>query len=260
MNRVAERFTQLRAQNEKALIPYIMGGDPDLGATRQLVETLAAAGADLIEVGVPFSDPLADGVVIQAAGQRALQGGCTTDKLLAALRPLLADLPAPVLLMAYYNMIYQRGLRSFVETAAAAGVAGLIVPDLPPDDSAELQQVAAEAEIALNYLVAPTSTAPRITVAATASTGFVYAVSLKGVTGVRQSLPPDLPQFVQRVRTATTKPVAVGFGIATPEQARMVAGFADGVIVGSAIVKAAYEDREFKLARRLVEGLKSAIS
>jgi tryptophan synthase alpha chain len=260
MNRVATKFAELRAKNQKALIPYIMGGDPDLGVTRQLVETLVAAGADFVEVGVPFSDPLADGTVIQAAGQRALQGGCTTDKLLTALRPIITDLPAPVLLMVYYNMIYQHGLRPFVEAAATAGVAGLIVPDLPPDDSVELQQVAAEAEIALNYLVAPTSTAPRIAAAAVASTGFVYTVSLKGVTGVRQSLPPDLPQFVQRVRAATDKPVAVGFGIATPEQARMVAELADGVIVGSAIVKAAAEGRDLQLVRRLAEGLKSAIS
>jgi tryptophan synthase alpha chain len=259
MNRVESRFVELSARREKALITYIMGGDPDLGATVRLLETLAAAGADLLEVGVPFSDPLADGAVIQAAGLRALQGGCTMTKLFAALQPVLKDLPVPTLLMIYYNMIYQKGVEAFVAAAAAAGVAGLIVPDLPPDDSDTVQQVARDYGMALNYLVAPTSTPDRIVTATAASTGFVYAVSLRGVTGARQALPPDLPQFVARVKAATPKPVAVGFGIATPEQAHQVAGLADGVIVGSAIVKAAYDDQGFKQVKQLAGSLKAAL-
>jgi tryptophan synthase alpha chain len=260
MNRVEARFAELSARKGKALIPYIMGGDPDLGATARLLETLVAAGADLIEVGVPFSDPLADGTVIQAAGLRALHGGCTMTKLFAALQPVLKDLPVPILLMIYYNMIYQKGVEPFFASAAAAGVAGLIIPDLPPDDSAVVQQVAQDYGLALNYLVAPTSTKERIATATAASTGFVYAVSLKGVTGVRQSLPPDLPRFVARVKAATPKPVAVGFGIATPEQARQVAKLADGVIVGSAVVKAAAEDQKFQQVKELVGDLKTAIA
>ncbi|MGD8401588.1 MAG: tryptophan synthase subunit alpha [Bacillota bacterium] len=259
MNRVEARFAALRARNEKALIPYIMGGDPDLGTTGRLLETLVAAGADLIEVGAPFSDPLADGAVIQAAGLRALRGGCTLTKLLAALQPVLKDLPVPAMLMIYYNLIYQKGVESFMAAAQAAGIAGLIIPDLPPDDSGEVRRTAAEYGVALNFLVAPTSTAARISTAAAASTGFVYAVSLKGVTGARQTLPPDLPRFVSRVKAATAKPVAVGFGIATPEQARQVATLADGVIVGSAVVQAAFADRNLHQVKQLVGDLKAAM-
>jgi tryptophan synthase alpha chain len=261
MNQVAARFAKLSVKQEKALIPYIMGGDPDLSATPRLLETLVAAGADLIEVGVPFSDPLADGAVIQAAGSRALQGGCTMDKLLAALRPVLKELPIPALLMLYYNMVYQKGVAAFLDAAAAAGVAGLIIPDLPPDDSIAFQQLAGEYGMALNYLVAPTSTPPRLAAAAAASTGFVYAVSVKGVTGARADLPADLPQFIRRVKAATTKPVAVGFGIATPEQARQVVKLADGVIVGSAVVNAvaAAPAPDYQQVKHLVGNLKAAI-
>ncbi|HYH03442.1 MAG TPA: tryptophan synthase subunit alpha, partial [Bacillota bacterium] len=240
-------------------IPYIMGGDPDLATTVRLLEVLVAAGADMIEVGVPFSDPLADGAVIQAAGQRALRNGCTVEKLFQALQSVALQLPVPVVCMIYYNLIYQRGIERFLEAAAEAGVSGLIIPDLPPDDSAELQQLAPRYGIALNYLVAPTSTGERIVKAAEASTGFVYAVSLKGVTGARQSLPPELPKFIQTVKAATPKPVAVGFGIATPEQARMVAGLADGVIVGSAVVKAAAEGPDLQQVKGLVSDIKSAM-
>jgi tryptophan synthase alpha chain len=259
MNRVESRFALLKKRNEKALIPYIMGGDPDLAATVRLLKLLAKSGADLIEVGVPFSDPLADGPVIQSAGLRALQGGCTLPKLLTALKPVLQELPIPVMLMIYNNMIYQRGARNFLTEVVAAGCAGLIVPDLPPDDAAEMRQAAAELGIALNFLVAPTSTAGRISKVAEASTGFVYAVSLKGVTGARASLPPELPEFIRKVQSFTAKPVAVGFGISTPEQAKTVAGMADGVIVGSAVVKAVAEDPSFHKAGELVRSMKTAI-
>lgn len=260
MNRVEARFAALSERKEKALITYMMGGDPELTVTPRLLETLVTAGADLIEVGVPFSDPLADGTVIQAAGLRALHGGCTMAKLLATLQPVLKDLPVPVLLMLYYNMIYQKGVKEFLAAAATAGVAGLIIPDLPPDDSDAVQEAAREYGVAVNYLVAPTSTTARLEAAAAASTGFVYAVSVKGVTGARQSLPPDLPQFVQRVKAVTTKPVAVGFGIATPEQAQQVAQLADGVIVGSAVVNAAFADRKLQQVKQLVSDLKAAIA
>jgi tryptophan synthase alpha chain len=259
MNRVESRFAFLKERNEKALIPYIMGGDPDLAASVRLLKLLAESGADLIEVGVPFSDPLADGPVIQSAGLRALQNGCTLPKLLAALQPVLKELPIPVMLMIYYNMIYQRGVPNFLEEVAAAGCAGLIVPDLPPDDAAKMRRAAAGLDLALNFLVAPTSTETRIARVAEASTGFVYAVSLKGVTGARASLPPELPEFVRKVKSFTAKPVAVGFGIATPEQARTVAQMADGVIVGSAVVKAAAADPGFREVQTLVRSLKNGI-
>lgn len=259
MNRVKSRFALLLEQKAKALIPYIMAGDPDLAATVRLIAALVEAGVDLIEVGVPFSDPLADGAVIQTAGQRALRNGCTVEKIFKTLKPVLADLPIPALLMIYYNQIYQRGVAAFLEAAAIAGVSGLIIPDLPPDDSEELQQLAPQYRIALNFLVAPTSTKARMIKVAEASTGFVYAVSLKGVTGVRQSLPPELPQFIRNVKAVTSKPVAVGFGIATPEQAHLVAGLADGVIVGSAVVQAAASDPTFKQVKALVSGIKKAL-
>ncbi|NLY91748.1 MAG: tryptophan synthase subunit alpha [Firmicutes bacterium] len=259
MNRVAERFQELKRAGRKAFIPYIMGGDPDLPRLPRILESLAATGVDLIEVGVPFSDPLADGPVIQAAGQRALRHGCTLTKLLTALKPVASSLPVPLLLMIYYNQIFQRGTARFLEEVKAAGGAGLIIPDLPPEAAGELSRLAADFEISLNFLVAPTSQAERIRMVATASTGFVYTVSVKGVTGAREQLPPELPAFVQRVKTLSPRPVAVGFGIATPDQARMVSRLADGVVVGSAIVQAIAEDTELKKMASLVKALREAI-
>lgn len=259
MNRVALEFYKLRESGRKAFIPYIMGGDPNLASLPRILEILTMAGADLIEVGVPFSDPLADGPVIQAAGVRALQSGCTLTGLLNTLKPVAASLSAPLMLMIYYNQIYQRGLKRFVEEVKEAGCAGLIIPDLPPEAGEELQGLAANFEIGLNFLVAPTSKPERIKAAAQASTGFLYAVSLKGVTGVRSSLPPELSDFIRRVKNQSDRPVAVGFGIATPEQARMVAGLADGVIVGSAIVRTIAENPGLDKVESLVKGLRDVI-
>lgn len=259
MNRVAAQFKNLREAGKKAFIPYVMGGDPDLASLPKILETLTESGADLIEVGVPFSDPLADGPVIQAAGVRALQHGCTLTKLLNTIKPVASVLAAPLMLMIYYNQVLQRGLEQFIEEIKDAGCSGLIIPDLPPDTAVELRELAARMEIGLNFLVAPTSRDERIKAAAEASTGFLYAVSLKGVTGTRNSLPPDLPEFIRRVKSLSERPVAVGFGIATPEQARMVAGLADGVIVGSAIVKAVAESSDLDKVQSLVKGLREAI-
>lgn len=256
MNRVALQFQKLKETKKKALIPYIMGGDPNLASLPRLLEVLNKAGADLIEVGVPFSDPLADGSVIQAAAVRALQQGCTLTKLLATLQPVTSDLSAPLILMIYYNQILQRGVKRFVEEVKAAGCAGLIIPDLPPEAAGELRELAGAAEIALNFLTTPTSKPARIKAAAEASTGFLYAVTVKGVTGVRNSLPLDLPDFLSRVKSISQCPVAVGFGIATPEQARMVAGLADGVIVGSALVQTIAADPSFKEAELLTRQLR----
>ncbi|MGE5607245.1 MAG: tryptophan synthase subunit alpha [Bacteroidota bacterium] len=259
MNRVALEFQKLRESGKKAFIPYVMGGDPDLSSLPRILETLAEVGADLIEVGVPFSDPLADGPVIQAAGVRALRNGCTLNKLLTAIKPVAASLATPLMLMIYYNQILQRGLERFMAEVKEAGCAGLIIPDLPPEAAEGLHKLAADLEIGLNFLVAPTSKDERIKAAAKASTGFLYAVSLKGVTGARNNLPTELPDFIMRVKSLSDKPVAVGFGIATPDQARMVAGLADGVIIGSAIVKAVAENAALDRARSFVKELREAI-
>lgn len=259
MNRVALQFQKLRETGKKAFIPYIMGGDPDLASLPRILEVLAEAGADLIEVGVPFSDPLADGPVIQTAGVRALKNGCALTRLLATIKPVAACLATPLMLMIYYNQVLQRGLERFMAEVKEAGCAGLIIPDLPPEAAGELRELAGRLEVGLNFLVAPTSKTGRIKAAAEASTGFLYAVSLKGVTGVRSSLPPELPDFIRRVKNLNDRPVAVGFGIATPEQARLVAGLADGVIIGSAIVRTIAENPGLDKVKTFVRGLREAI-
>ncbi|HOJ77148.1 MAG TPA: tryptophan synthase subunit alpha [Bacillota bacterium] len=259
MNRVAERFRLLKEKGQKALITYIMGGDPDLAATAELIEILAQNGVDLIEIGVPFSDPLADGPVIQAAGQRSLANGCNLAKLLQAIKPAIQKVDIPVVLMIYYNMIMQRSLPAFFAEISAAGCSGLIIPDLPPDEAEELITLGNQYNVALNFLVAPTSSETRVIKAAESTTGFIYAVSLKGVTGARDSLATDLPEFINRVKSKTDQPVAVGFGISKPEQARKVVELADGVIVGSAIVKTIAEDRSYQKTIKLVKELKASI-
>ena len=259
MNRIRQTFNQLRSSGKKAFIPYIMGGDPGLSETARLIELLSATGADLIEVGVPFSDPLADGPVIQQAGIRSLQNGCTLEKLLLTLKGVTSKVQTPVILMIYYNMIMKWGVQRFAQSVAEAGCSGLIIPDLPPDEAGEMIQLASIHSLGLNFLVAPTSADLRITLAAKESTGFLYAVSLKGVTGARESLPPELPGFVKRVKSLTSGPVAVGFGISTPAQAHMVAELADGVIVGSAMVKAVASDPSLEAARKLAAELRKGI-
>jgi tryptophan synthase alpha chain len=222
------------------------------------VKNLAEAGADLLELGLPFSDPLADGPTIQAATQKSLENGTTVKDCLAMtweLRQQGVDTPA--LLMGYVNPMLAYGLAQFVADAAAAGVDGLIVPDLPPEEAAELAAACAEHGLALVFLLAPTSTPDRIKVVAGQSQGFIYLVSLTGVTGARTDLPSDLTDFVARVRAETDKPLAVGFGIGTGAQAKAVGQLADGVIVGSALVKRAGESVES--VRELAEELRAAL-
>ena len=259
MTVIAQKFSELRQNKKRAFIPYVMAGDPNLEKTVELIQLLSDNGADLIEVGVPFSDPVADGPVIQQAGVRSLENGCTFEKILESIGKVTPKITTPLILMMYYNMIFQREFPKFFQAIKNAGCAGLIIPDLPPDEAGEISVYAAKYNIGLNFLVAPTSNEERIRLAAEASTGFLYAVSLKGVTGVRSSLPPELPQFIQKIKTLTDKPVAVGFGIATPDQANMVASLADGVIVGSAVVKAAMVDPSFSEVKKLVISLRNAI-
>jgi tryptophan synthase alpha chain len=222
-----------------ALMPYLMGGYPDV--EQSLAAGLAAvdAGADLIELGVPFSDPLADGPVIHAAGTAALRAGVTPSDVLEVCRELSARVP--VVLMVYANVVLGAGTDRFVRQAAAAGAAGLIVPDMPQDEAASTRAACDDAGVALVPLVAPSSTAERVAEIGRQARGFVYAVSLAGTTGERDELPPDLPALVERVRAATSVPVAVGFGISTGAQAATVGDLADGVIVGSRVVRAAGE-------------------
>jgi tryptophan synthase alpha chain len=260
MNRIRKKFEELRKTGKKAFIPYLMGGDPDLSHTALMLEMLLETGADFIEVGVPFSDPLADGPVIQQAALRSLQNGCTFAKLILTIRDVNKNFDAPLIFMIYYNMIMQRGIQRFMEEVMNCGCAGLIIPDLPPDEAGEMIDLATRYEIGLNFLVAPTSSNERISRAAKASSGFLYAVSLKGVTGIRSTLPPELPEFVNRIKSITSDPVAVGFGISTPEQAKEVAQLADGVIIGSAIVKAMAGDSSLQEARKLAEDLRRAIT
>jgi tryptophan synthase alpha chain len=222
-----------------ALMPYLMGGYPSLEESVACGLAAADAGADLLELGIPFSDPLADGPVIHAAGTAALAAGATPHGVLGVCRELAERVP--VVLMVYANIVLTAGAEAFALKAAAAGASGLIVPDLPHDEAAELRAACDAEGLALVPLVAPTTTPERIAAIGADARGFVYTVSLTGTTGERTELPPDLAETVERVRASTEVPVAVGFGISTPEQAGAVADLADGVIVGSRIVRAAGE-------------------
>ena len=237
MSRIASSFARLRRRGERALIPYFTAGDPSLQITRQLLSEAARQGADLIELGIPFSDPLADGPVIQRASQRALASGVTLPRVLELAREARGEVPVPLVLLTYYNPVLAFGLKAFARTVVETGVDAVIVADLPPEEAAPLSAEARAAGLDLIHLVAPTSPPERMRMIARKSSGFVYAVSLTGVTGARSELPPDVTQYLRDLRAVTTKPICVGFGISTPEQVAAVAAYADGVIVASAIVR-----------------------
>jgi tryptophan synthase alpha chain len=250
-----------RRNGRKALIAYVTVGYPDVQATLEVVPALAEAGCDIVELGIPFSDPLADGATIQEASTRALQAGVTPRtclELAGQLRTRVADLS--LLFMTYYNPVLRFGLEPFCRACTAAGVDGLIVPDLPPDEATDLGAVARKEGLDLVYLLTPTSSNERVKLVAGASRGFVYLVSLLGTTGARDSLPPGLEDFVARVRRETAKPLCVGFGISSPEQARRVGRVADGVIVGSRLVQLIGQDSvPFGLVRGFVRELRAAL-
>lgn len=237
MGRIDETFARLRARGERALVPYFCAGDPSLEATGRLVEEAAARGADLVEVGLPFSDPLADGPTIQRAGARALARGVSLYRLLPLLAEVSPRVGAPLILMTYVNPLHRYGLEAAARDLAKAGVAGLIVPDLPVDESGPLALAARAEGVDLVGLAAPTSGPARLRRIARESRGFVYLVPLTGITGERTELPPDLVTLVRDLRAVTTKPICVGFGISTPAQVAAVVRHADGAIVGSAIVR-----------------------
>lgn len=237
MNRITERFKQLAARREPAFIPFITAGDPSLDMTARIVLELEKAGADVIELGVPFSDPVADGVVNQEAAQRALKHGVTLHDIVARVKSLRRQTQIPVVLFTYFNPVLAYGLESFARDAGDAGVDGVLCVDLPPEEAGEYKRLLDARDIATIFLAAPTSSPERINLIAANSTGFLYYVSRTGVTGERSDVETSVEEMVARIKAKTTTPVAVGFGISTPEQAAEVGRYADGVIVGSAIVR-----------------------
>jgi tryptophan synthase alpha chain len=236
MNRIAERFSRLKTQGQKGFIVYIGAGDPNLEMTRRLALAFDQCGVDVLELGVPFSDPLADGVVNQLAAQRGLASGTTPAKVLQTVAAIRRDSPIPIVLYIYFNLLHRRGLDQFVADAAAAGVDGLLVLDLPPEESENYQALMARADLCPIYLIAPTTPDSRIQLIVSRGAGFIYYVSREGVTGMQTKVAETIGEMTARIRAHTNLPIAVGFGISTPEQARQVAENADAVVVGSAIV------------------------
>jgi len=236
-SRINRKFKEILNKKTKAFIPYIMAGDPDIRRTKELVGILEDCGADIIELGVPFSDPLADGPTIQKAAQNALDAGVTLHSVIELVGTLRNDTQIPIILMTYYNPIFKYGEDKFVHDASAAGVDGIIVPDLPPDEADNLIRLSRKSNFDTIFLLAPTSNEDRIRKVSKASSGFIYYVSITGITGSRLSMDSSIESHVARIKNLSGKPVAVGFGISTPEEAAAVSRFADGVIVGSAIVK-----------------------
>ena len=263
-NRVDARLRKLNENGEKGLFAFITAGDPDLETTFKLVLSMERAGVDLVELGVPFSDPMADGPVIQRASLRSLAAGTNLKGILDLVRRLRSHTEIPLLLMTYYNPVLQYGLERFAVDAAEVGVDGVIVPDLPLEESAPLlQELKVEGQHFI-YLVAPTTTPKRLEKISGAAQGFIYCVSLTGVTGMREGISPDIKEFMQGVRRHCSLPLAVGFGISNPRQAAIIAEAADSVIVGSAIVSLVeqfHNQPEVMLERvpGLVEELKEAI-
>ncbi len=236
MNPIDHLFTRLKAERRKAFIPFVTAGDPDLDATATLLREAARRGASLIEVGFPYSDPIADGSVIQASYTRALSNGLSVDAIFSAVRAL-NGIGVPLVAMVSYSLVHHRGPARFVIDAIAAGFSGAIVPDLPVEEADELAQLAAKHDFKLILLVTPTTPRERAIKIAKLSTGFVYCVSVVGITGERSQLPPDLLEQLRWLRTQTPLPLCVGFGISTPDHVRMLRDSADGVIVGSALVR-----------------------
>lgn len=234
MSRITSVFSQ---PTHKALIPYVTVGYPSPAATLEIVPLLAHSGCDIVELGIPFSDPLADGATIQKASFHALQNGVTPESCLKIARQLREKITIPLVFMTYFNPVLSYGLEKFCTACAECGIDGLIIPDLPPEESLELEAATLKQNLDLIYLLAPTSTEGRIRLVTERSRGFIYLVSVTGVTGTRDSLPADLEIFVSRVRKFATQPLCIGFGISTPEQAKRVASIADGVIVGSRLIQ-----------------------
>jgi len=236
MNRIVERFARLKREGKKGFIVYVGAGDPDLAATRKLALAFDRTGVDVLELGVPFSDPLADGLVNQLAAQRGLDSGATPAKVLQTVAAIRRDSQIPVVLYIYFNLIHRVGLEKFIKAAAKAGVDGLLVLDLPPEESGRYEALMRGAGLCPIYLVAPTTPEDRIEFIVKRGTGFIYYISRAGVTGMQTKVADDLAQQVGKIHRHTSLPIAVGFGISNPEQAALVARSADAIVVGSAVV------------------------
>lgn len=263
MNRIDKKFKELQALGRKAFIAYITAGDPDLAMTEKIVLALERSGADIVELGIPFSDPLADGPTIQAASARALKNGASLKKIFKMVGFLRAKTGMPIVFMTYFNPVLRYGVEKFFKSCSSSGVDGVIVPDLPAEEAGELIALGRDSGIDTIFLIAPTSTPDRIRRIANNSRGFIYYVSLTGVTGVRRYLPSEVLSKVKYIKSITPKPVAVGFGVSNSSQAKEVAKSADGVIVGSAIVKIIGEKKDMisrvsKFSKILAEAIHGA--
>ncbi len=236
MNRIDDRFAKLKAANEKGFIVYIGAGDPTLAVTHQLALAFEKAGVDVLELGVPFSDPLADGLVNQLAAQRGLESGTTPQKVLETVAAIRRESQIPIVLYIYFNLIHRHGVKKFIDDAARSGVDGLLVLDLPPEESENYEALMAEAGLRNIYLIAPTTPEDRIALIVKRAKGFIYYVSREGVTGMQTKVSDTIAAMTAAIRAHTELPIAVGFGISNPEQAHFVAQHADAVVVGSAVV------------------------
>jgi tryptophan synthase alpha chain len=234
--RISRRFAQLHDRGELGIVAYITAGDPSLDGTLQYVLALAEAGADVIELGVPFSDPLADGPTIQRASERALRGGATLAGVINLVTRIRKSSQVPLVLFSYYNPVLQMGLEKFAAAASAAGADGVLITDLTPEESGEHREILARHQLDTIFLAAPTSDTERLAKIAAVSSGFLYVISRTGVTGAKDAVPDDLPALLRRARNATTLPLAVGFGISQPGHVSMLGGLADAAVVGSALV------------------------
>mgnify|MGYP000524749685 CR=1 FL=1 len=257
MNRIEERFQRLRQEGQKGFVVYIGAGDPDLDATHDLALAFDEIGVDVLELGVPFSDPLADGLVNQLAAQRGLDSGTTPGKLLETVSRIRKSSAIPIVLYIYFNLLHKRGLAEFVQVAADAGVDGLLVLDLPPEESGDYESLMAAAGLCPIYLVAPTTPPDRVELIVKRGKGFIYYVSREGVTGMQQTVSDTIGPMTQIIRQHTDIPIAVGFGIKTPEQAAEIASVADAAVVGSALVEivAANLDKDGKAEPGLADKL-----
>ncbi len=245
MTRLGNRFAELKVKGERALICFVTAGDPSLEQTVEIVVALAEAGVDAVEIGIPFSDPLADGPSIQAASQRALESGVTTIKVLEMVRSIRQRSPhLPLILMTYYNPLLRYGLARYAQDAKAAGADAHIVTDLTPEEAEDWKRVSTANDLDTVFLLAPTSTEARIETVAKLSNGFVYCVSRTGVTGAQQDVPTELTAVIGRIRAHTQEPVCVGFGISTPEHVRRICAYADGAVVGSSLVDLIHAQRD----------------
>lgn len=260
MNRIVERFAQLKRAGKKGFVVYIGAGDPNLEATRQLALAFDQAGVDVLELGVPFSDPLADGLVNQLAAQRGLESGTTPPKLLDAVAAIRRESQMPIVLYIYFNLIHKVGLERFIADAAQAGVDGLLVLDLPPEEADNYEALMAKAGLCNIYLVAPTTPEERIELIVKRGAGFIYYVSREGVTGMQVKVADTIGAMTAKIRAHTDLPIAIGFGVSTPEQARTVASFGDAVVVGSAVVNQIAEHGKSPELVKRVSGFVQSLS